>query len=282
VTVCIAAIAKHGDKDVIVAASDTKLSAGGLYSQDMGAMKVRRLHDYWFAMIAGKFNQQRAIVDAIAEEIKDSARPSVRDVIKATTSVYISETRRLAEESVLSKFGLSMIDFIGSREKIGDSLFERTWGEISRIEVECQLLIFGFDGEDARIFSAGSPTSDNPSFTTEYTNPGFAAIGSGSYAADSILYGFRHTDVTPLAKTIYQTCAAKFFAESASDVGELTMLHVVSNDGTMMLTPHSLPDTLRALWLAEGKLKMPQSALQMISEAITQSIPQASAVGTVS
>ena len=141
VTVCIAAMAKHESEDVIVAVTDTKLSAGGLYSQEMGAMKLTFLHKYWGALIAGQFSQHRALCDAIHAELKPIPHPTLGEVTAAVTKVYISETRRFAEESILSRFGLSMTDFLDSREKIGESLFERTWVEISQVQVGCELLV---------------------------------------------------------------------------------------------------------------------------------------------
>jgi hypothetical protein len=275
VTICIAAEATHEGEPVVVAVSDTKITSGGLYSQEMGASKIRRIHEYWFALIAGQFSQHRAICDAIEDKLAGIDDPSMSTVEQTATEVYISETKRFAEEGILSAFGMSMSDFVKSRETIGDSLFERTWVEISKIQIGCDLLIFGFSntrrGRFPHIFSVSNPTTDRPTFITNHDSPSFAAIGSGLYAAESILYAFRHTVINTLYETIYQVCTAKYFAESASDVGELTMLNIIKGDGSWMEIDVGLANDLRERWKTNGKLKIPEKEIQWIKESITQS-----------
>jgi hypothetical protein len=274
VTVCLAAIGKHKENDqgksVIVAVSDTTLSAGGYYSQEMGALKLKRLNQYWFAMIAGKFSQHRAIVDLIAEAASASAQPTIAEMIAATTYAYISETRRFASESVLSRFGLTMEQFLDSRKKLGDSLFQRTWADISQVQVECDLLVFGFDEAGPHIFCASSPTSERPTYITEHDSPSFAAIGSGSFTAESILYSFRHLSTHSLPKTIYHACAAKFFAESASDVGEVTTMVMLLPNGNIIPGDVSLAHQLKKMWERCGKLSEPENVLEIITQSISQ------------
>jgi hypothetical protein len=280
VTICIAAAARHEGEHVVIAVSDTKISSGGLYSQEMGASKIRRIHKYWFAQIAGQYSQHRAICDAIEDRLASIDDPSLSTVERIATEVYISESKRFAEEGILSTFGMSMSDFLKSRETIGDSLFERTWVEISRIQVGCDLLIFGFSntnrGRFSHIFSVSSPTTDRPTFVTDHDSPSFAAIGSGLYAAEGILYAFRHTLIDDLYTTIYQACVAKYFAESASDVGELTMLMIIKNDGSWIEADTSLANELRERWINSGKLKIPEQEIQWLKESITKSTSQKS------
>jgi hypothetical protein len=276
VTVCIAAIGRMKDskEEVIVGISDTKLSAGGYYSQEMGAMKVCRLHNYWFAMVAGKFSQHRAIAAIIRDQLLGNPKPTLAELVSITTAAYISETKRFAEERVISRFGLSMTDFLASRKKIGDSLFERTWVEISQIQVECDLLVFGYDNVSAHIFGATSPTTDKPTYVTECDSPSFAAIGSGAFAAESLLYSFRHINIDHLPRTIYETCAAKFFSESASDVGELTLVHILRKNGDLMPFDLAAMKQLKELWKQEGSMKESPSAIELIKQSISQKSEQ--------
>jgi hypothetical protein len=276
VTVCIAALAKHEKKEIIVAVSDTKLSAGGMYSQEMGAMKLRRIHGYWMAMIAGEYSQHRAICEAIEKDLGSITQPSLAEVSAVATKIYVDEARRFAEESILSRFGLSMREFIDSRKKIGDSLFERTWVEISQVNVGCELMIFGFDADGAHIFSISSPTSSKPTFVTEYDSPSFAAIGSGSYIAEGMMYAFRHLPIHSLYQTIYQVCVAKFYAETASDVGEFTALHILQDDGEFMPHEANIANDLRERWKMHGKLKVLPDEVTFIEKSLKQSNSQKS------
>lgn len=280
-TVCIAAIAKDGNESVIVSTSDNKITAGGLYSQDLGAFKVRRIHQNWFAMIAGQFSQHRAICEAISSELENIADPSLGEVTKAATNVYVKETRRFAEESILSRYGLSMVEFLGSRKQIGDSLFERTWVEISQINVGCELLMYGFaqyfNMRRAHIFTVSNPTSDKPTFVTEHDSPSFAAIGSGAYAAESIMYSCGHINVRDLATTVYETCVAKCFAETASDVGDMTTVIIMKSDGTNLDVEANLGNWVRDRWRKNRTLAVSQEDVAFVSNLLKQSASQTSA-----
>lgn len=278
-TICIAACAvdKATGKNFIVTVSDTKLTTG-MYSQDVAAMKLKRVHKHWAAMIAGKFGQHNPIVMAITRELKAESHPSLGTVADACSRVYVEEAKRMAEEAILAKYGLTMDAFIKSRHDIGDSLFEKTWGEISRIQVGCDLLICGFDQAGPHILCVSNPTSENPSFVTYYDSPGFAAIGTGYYLAESTLYAFKQSVVTSLDQTIYHATTAKFIAESASDVGEQTFMLIFGEDGERfpLSMETYLENELRRRWIAKGQPTIPDDALQMINEAIKEATPSAS------
>jgi hypothetical protein len=271
VTVCIAAFAKHENKNVIVAVTDTKLSAGGLYSQEMGAMKLISVHKYWGALIAGQYSQHRAICDAIRSELHSIPHPTLGEATAAVTKVYVSETRRFAEECILSRFGLSMAEFLDSRKKIGESLFERTWVEISQVQVGCELLVYGFDQVGlSHIFSVSNPTPDKPTFITEHDHPSFAAIGSGAYVAEGMMYAFGHLSIHNIYETLYHCCVAKFYSETASDVGMLTMTHIIKSDGEFLEHDAMLANHLRNRWGKTGKLKLIQSEVSFIEDSFKQ------------
>ena len=272
-TVCIAAKALLDDKQVIVTVSDTKITTTH-YSQELGAMKICRVHEFWSTMISGRFGQSKPLTTAIKERMAEHTKPSLQEVKTICTSVYIDEAKRLAEQSTIAKFGMSMEDFLNSRKKIGDSLFERTCGELSRIEVQCDLLMCGFDEDEAHIFCISNPTTDNPSFITDYDFPGFAAIGTGSYLAESTMYAFQQTNVTDLNRAIYHATTAKFIAEAASDVGESTILLVLEGGGYRIGFKEGLEEKLRERWMLKGRPSVPLDALTMIDEAIANSTPE--------
>jgi hypothetical protein len=113
-----------------------------------------------------------------------------------------------------------------------------------------------------------NPNEDNPAFVTDCNDPGFAAIGTGSYLADSTLYAFNQSFMDSLAATIYKTLFAKFVAESASDVGEATYLYVFSGDGSKMMLDDGLVGKVRDRWVAHGKPSLDVPTLGFITEAI--------------
>jgi|SRR6267142_2336142 len=273
-TVCIAARcdAKDG-KSYIVTVSDTKLTTG-IYSSDRATLKLRHITTTWKCLISGKFSQHRPLVDRIVDATHTKeGTPSYGDVSKACTDAFIAENKRLAEESILAQYGMTMEDFIQRRVALGDVLYERIWGEIGRIKLGCDLLVCGFDGDGfSHIFIASNPTYDNPSFITDCDYPGFGTIGTGSYLADSSLYGSEQNPASSLLITIYNLAIAKFSAESASDVGEQTYLYVFNETGTKvkMGTVDDLEDVLREQWRSHGKPTIPQDMFASIMEALPE------------
>ena len=197
------------------------------------------------------------------------ARVPITEAAMSTAPAFDVTGKRLAEESVLARYDLSMEQFLLSRQSLGDSLFERLWEQIARVEIGCELLVCGFD-DTAHIFCVSNPTAENPSFITYHDSPGFAAIGTGSYLAESTLYAYRQNLVTGVNETIYNTTVAKFVAESASDVGEHTVLLAFDESGDRLHYEFGLEEKLRARWLTKGKPKAPADALQIIADAIKE------------
>jgi 20S proteasome alpha/beta subunit len=273
VTVCIAARCRTSDKHnkyCLVTVSDTKLSTGS-YSGEMATLKLRRFSPHWLCLIAGTFAHHVPLVDRIGDAIGNEAVPYEK-IQKVCTDAFIAENKRLVEESVLSPFGLTLEKFLKSRKDLGDSLYERTWAEVSRVKIDCQMLVCGFDPHHPHIFVVENPTMDRLGFVTNCDFPGFAAIGSGSYLADSTLFALQQNPARFIEETIYMTTAAKFAAESASDVGRETYIAMVTPDGEPKVeidNSFTLVNELREVWDKEGKLKIPKNASKVISNHVT-------------
>ena len=160
---------------------------------------------------------------------------------------------------------MTINDFLQSRLNLGDKTYETLLGRISSVKVGCDFLVCGFDQLDTpHIFSVSSPSEDNPSFVTHYDDPGFAAIGSGGYIADSILYGTGQSFVQGLQDTIYNVCAAKFASESASDVGETTFLKILHPEDKYKNFDITLAGELKKIW-EKNKPVIPDKAAALIS-----------------
>jgi 20S proteasome alpha/beta subunit len=265
-TVCIAAKAKNS---VIVTASDMKISVGHT-SSDVVMLKIQRVHDFWHVMIAGKIAQTYPVLEMIEEGLSKIDKPKVEDIRSIAKSIYSSYGRALAEEKVLSQLGLDLKDFIASREKLGDVMYQQLMADISRVQVGCDLLIVGHDHRGRpHILAVSTPTDDHPSFITDY--PAFAAIGSGGYLADTILHSFSHYSRDNIEDTIYHVACAKFMAESASDVGPTTYLQVISPDGTReRLSLPFVDTTLRATWEEKGKPRVEPTILPFIKKNLAK------------
>jgi len=246
----------------------------GMYSSDMATLKLRHLCPLWKTLVAGKFSQHELVVQPLLEFLcSEGTSIEYSDVMKAVTNVFIAANRTLAEQSVLSPYGLTVDEFVKRRSDLGDSLYERIWLEIGRVKIGCDLLVCGFDRMNLpHVFIASNPTEENPSFVTDCDFPGFATIGTGGYIADSYLYSCEQSPACDLAETIYNTMCAKFSAESASDVGENTHLYIFGPEGSEIDTLSEQNGPLEALlrnqWIAHGKPEPHADMLAAIQEVL--------------
>jgi 20S proteasome alpha/beta subunit len=261
-TVCIAAISEFNQ---IVTASDMKVSVGHT-SSDVVMLKIQPLSDRWHVMISGKISQTYPLVEAMKERVRKIPQPSVKDMRKIVSDEYAAYGRQLATDKVLSPYGLSMAEFMQKRNDLGDLVFQQLMGEIARVQVGCDLIVLGHDQlSTPRILVVSNPTEDHPSFVTDM--PHFAAIGSGGYLADTVLHYFQHYSGETIPETIYQVASAKFMAESAQDVGKVSIVSVIDSKKEMTVLDHEFIDKkLRSVWKRRWHARSSPRAIAMIDE----------------
>jgi hypothetical protein len=99
---------------------------------------------------------------------------------------------------------------------------------------------------------------------------GFAAIGTGAFAALNMLYFYGRKTTASLPAAIYHTCESKFMAESADGVGESTFAFVLhkSGDCTMIWPDHV--EQIRLIWKNEGQPRAPRNINELVSHQLEQ------------
>jgi hypothetical protein len=263
VTVCIAAIAE----DCIITASDLKVTKG-FYSADLVSLKYWTIHPKWTALLAGKISRHWKVTGEVYSKLDPKKDYRAEQVADVCTQAYITYQKQLAYEKVLSPFGLSFESFLTKRTELGDTIFERLWLEISRIQAGFDMLVAGFMGDSPRIFIVSNPSEDNPSFVTN-CDEHFAAIGTGAYAAESTLFGLWEKFDLGLESKLYQVLAAKFVSETASDVGKATYVRILRPDGsTSQIDADFIERKLRPEWENFGKPRMRKKGLSLMKEAL--------------
>lgn len=267
VTVCIAARCKVDQtRYCIVTVSDMKLSTG-IYSGDAATIKLRHLSEQWVCLIAGSFAQHVPLLRRIREEMGDNSSISSGEMAKICTKAYIAENKRLAEESVLAPFGMTVEEFLKRRKELGESIYERTWTDLSRVKLNCQLIVCGFSAVP-HIFTVDNPDTERTSFTMDCNFPGFAAIGSGGYLAEATLYSFEQNPTRSLTDTLYTAIAAKFTAESATDVGNETFVEILTPKGEPEVhfgNQSAFISEMRDEWERSGKLRISDDARDVVN-----------------
>ncbi len=233
VTVCIACICGAGK--AIVAVCDSKLSTG-YTSSDRATLKAVRVSKNWaFMYAATDVSPLVPIRQSLRQELK-----TCPNVLSDVTSLF----QRIYHEQVL-----------GKAKDLSQIPQETSLGVI--------LMGFGYDDElKPHIF-----TTEDPQGKTDYHDiVGFQTIGAGAQTASSILYFYGQNPKTPVALTIYHASAAKFMAESASDVGKHTSVIVFMPSGEAVLFNDAHLESLREMWEHEGKPRVPANALEEISK----------------
>ncbi len=227
-TLCTAGISSRDGKNRIIVVCDQKVTFfGGHFSADGMALKVTMVHANWSVMFAGDNSTLVPLVDAVQVTARKSKRNTLRQFARLCSRVYREERKKIIETDILSKYDISTYQEYVDLKKTDVDLYGAITKEIERMEEDWHLLFFGFDKE-------GKP---HVFVITEYGKiqfcdiEGFAAIGSGAWAAimGLALVGYRH--VQSFEESLYRLLVAKFIAEESADgVGEATLVAVLEGE----------------------------------------------------
>jgi hypothetical protein len=127
------------------------------------------------------------------------------------------------------------------------------------------LLLVGFDGSVPHLVAIEDNARTKTPTVMAWGGLGYHAIGTGWYIASNLLGMYQHTRFRSVAETVYTCCAAKFFSEAATDVGEDTEVYVLYKGG-VDLRPMSLVPTIRKAWRSSGQLPKPKAIVSRIAE----------------
>jgi 20S proteasome alpha/beta subunit len=266
-TVCIAAFAARGEH--IVMASDQRVAFGD-FSAEASVQKNYPLKNRYAVMIAG--NDVDYALPTISR-VRNRMNPDTRDPDEIAEMLHdeLVETRRKKiEAKVLSKLGFTSASFLSEgKNSLTDSAFYELVSRIDREELSLTFLLAGFDDTKEphlRIVSADDVPQDRDAL-------GFAAIGSGALAATaSLAFDVEHSAfhaTNNLIEVTYHVLAAKFMAESATDVGKSTF-YVAANadDGSNFLSSHVDIDAVRQSWLKHGSQRFSRKTAEVISDLL--------------
>jgi 20S proteasome alpha/beta subunit len=233
-------------------------------STDASTVKMEEFHEDWIALIAADdLTQCIPIMERAKENF--TGKPNNFRVARACFKrAYRQHLDERMTDIVLAKFSTNMKQF---RER-GKALFTETVynqlaSEIREIKGECDFLIFGLDAQGAaHLFTVTDPGKDEI-----YDKPGFAAIGSGLYAANGMLYQLGQTVDLNVYQTIFNVCAAKFTAERVAGVGKDTFLFVKKKGCHAFSRESWLLPTIRKAWEDQGQPRVPDGILKQMETA---------------
>ena len=260
VTVCIAAITRE---NYIATVSDTMVSSY-LSSADACTVKVEPIHQDWSAMMAADDLTQCLPIVERAERYFRGKANTLHNARTSFKRAYQQHLAELAADIVLGRFGLDMETFTkAGKRRFTEAQFNSLCTEIRQVGVGCQFLVYGFDeNKIPHLFIVNDPGTDSV-----YDKPGFCSIGSGSHAADGLLFYLSQTIDCELPQTLFNICSAKFMAEKTGTVGKETYLFVKRYRSSMFSAASWLLPELREMWDKEGSPRLPVRAVERIKQA---------------
>lgn len=216
-TLCIAASCQDRRKPRVVIATDWKVSIQSATAEIQD--KLYWIDDNTPALIAGTISRAVELKDTYRNHFerlgkrKSSPKASnLPDMMKRPVGIY---KQKLANEYVSLRLGLTYREFLEAvgKNQIPGAVSADIFDEISRISLQCQLIIVVFVGRDPYIYriddDGNSHSCDN-----------FAAIGSGSLIAEGVLYQREQESKMTLGRTLYHVFEAMKLGSIASDVGK--------------------------------------------------------------
>jgi hypothetical protein len=266
-TLCAAAIAET--ESCIATISDTMI-AGSTISSDGCAVKMEPFARDWVAMFSGDdITPCLPIIKRAEGYLKGRANTlsNVRTIFKRAFQQHLIEMKT---DQVLSGYGLDMKTFEKSgRKRFTAEIFNSLCYRMNEIKTTCEFLIYGFDSSGrAHIFTVSDPGTDSV-----FDKPGFACIGSGRYAADTMLHYFGQSVSSSLPQTVFNLSAAKFMAERSPGVGKETFLYFKRPGSVASRWIGGLLEGLRDNWEKDGRPKMSAAALDFISTMGIRTLP---------
>src|ERR1019366_7244282 len=221
----------------------------------------------WQFMYAGVPSNFSLVSEEIENiHLEDESSLSRLRVQETVRRAYQTVRSRLASFEYLSPFNITLEQFSNTGlESFGETFHGELCRNISHraSQIADQILVIGWghSPHSVMIYEVG------PSGDCLHEAAGFAAIGSGSQMAYTMLLLLGQARYRTLAETIFNVACAKFFAEKSDglDVGRMTTMHVLrksddpSQRNGQFVSVEDI-DKLRNLWDTHLKPQIPDEA----------------------
>jgi 20S proteasome alpha/beta subunit len=229
-TMCLAATCMLGDNPMVVAASDRMITFGDIEFEPPQA-KVYELSNSIVMLIAGDA--------AIMTEIARRASGRVNTIIEANIGwvfvevaanivgrVIADHRRDVTERLYLEPFGLTHARFLERQATFAPAWVQKVNDQVLGYVPEIQCIVTGLDTSGAHIY-----TVDGRGELTCHDAAGFAAIGSGSRHAQSVMMFAGHTKHNAFGDAVFLTYSAKRESEVSPGGGAATDMFIIPQLG---------------------------------------------------
>ena len=237
-TICIASVCIHNNKEVFVIATDHMIDVGiGQFEHDI--KKHKKLNGKNIAMLSGN----SLIFNDLVKDIKEDS--PFKEIKEKIYSNFVALKKDWINKQLLSKFGLDeneIKEIIKSELK--NQFVAKLIEQIAKFELKTGILLVGFEENKTQIAEIGE------NGYADFSDIHFHAIGSGQLQAVNTLLFQKQSKDNNLRTTIYNVFKAKSNAEVSSGVGIETDMLILTQDGCHDLTKEDL-DTLSKIYKEE-------------------------------
>lgn len=217
-TVCIAAICKWKNAEMVVCTSDQMLTAGPDIEYEPPRRKTYHFGNHVVALWAGDAASLLEISKNAYIEFLSRPAASVGEVAEIFARNYATFRRRQAEQAILAPLGLDTNSFIAQQRNMATGLVDQLASDLQHYSLDAEAIITGVDRTgDAHIYQV-----TDPGHAAMHSGVGFASVGIGSNHAESQFMFRRYTRDWPFERALFLSYTAKRRAETAPGVGVAT------------------------------------------------------------
>ncbi len=224
-TVCIAINCdelKEGRSPKLILITD--MMASGSTTSIETAVKIRHIHQGWYAMFAGNdISALQLVIGPASRAVRNKEVADESIVAIELVRAYQIIRRKQVEDQILSPFGIKIADFLKEGAKyFPPAQYSQLFYQVETFDLGFEILVVGFrKGATSKpnIFHIQNPGTFRPDELL-----GFAAIGTGALNAISYLATREQTPFDSFELSLYNGIAAKAMAEKAPGVGPKTMV----------------------------------------------------------
>jgi hypothetical protein len=181
--------------------------------------KVTQLDGGYFFLSAGTHTRAAEFIGVCSSLLSCSSVQSFYELLRTAVT---TQKNNLADEYVSGQLGISYVDFVATgKEKLPEEIFREMISSVRTITLGCSLLAVDFSSDEPSIYRIQETgmveMCDN-----------FAAVGSGLYIAESVLFIRTHTEQDGLQGTLFEVFEAMNLGGRAPGVGDTFTLLVLS------------------------------------------------------
>ncbi|MBI4468869.1 MAG: hypothetical protein HY650_06045 [Acidobacteria bacterium] len=224
-TVCIAALCTEKNQPVVIVASDRMLTAGDIEFEPMQS-KIYQLGPRLVALTAGDAAVQASVCRDTATTLQANSIGSATDAAQIYARTLNAYRCAAVEKSVLNPHGLDFKAFHDQQRNLAPDVVARLTEELAAFRLNVATIVAGIDSTGGHIYVINESALPSCNDTV-----GFAAIGYGSWHAESQFMFARYTVAWPVIPAFMLTYIAKKRAEVAPGVGEATDMAILSGRG---------------------------------------------------